>query len=181
MPTIDMRLSVPRVLEPLVRTLSSMRRTLSERDMSGLLENWLFDDSSLGSLTSYSESEYVRTLYHRDTNSELLVLGWLEGQASLAHDHGSSVCGMRVCCGEAVELELKHLPNGMLSPQRVERHTTGTVTICGRTAIHQIANECSAPLVTVHLYSPPLADGHVYDCNRFLMRSSPSGQRSAAA
>ena len=62
-------------------------------------------------LTLADVAAYVHTnprSYHRAPvvlreAYDLLVMTWLPGQASVPHDHGGSICVMKVMQGEAVE------------------------------------------------------------------------------
>lgn len=149
-------------LSPLLQILRELAAPLEAHQMRRLLEDVKIDDGIVMDAASFADDSYVRSLYHRDEMSELLVLGWKERQASPLHDHGRSECGMRILSGNALEVEYRETQSGFLSPVSIEHLSTDAVTVCPKDAIHQIANEYSEPLVTLHLYSPPLADGRLY-------------------
>jgi uncharacterized NAD(P)/FAD-binding protein YdhS/quercetin dioxygenase-like cupin family protein len=116
------------------------------------------DWDSFATRASFSPDRYVRQLLHRQENFELRLLCWLPGQSSALHSHGRSHCAFRVIAGRASELKL-HQGHQELSAGEVSQTLPGE--------IHQIANLGDQPLITLHLYAPPLpADVPVVQAGR---------------
>ena len=113
--------------------------------------------SMLGEAVCADQANYVRTLLYRDARSEMLLLTWLPGQMSPAHDHGASGCVVRVVCGTATE----HL-YGCAEDAAADRNGVvrsfgpGHVLQAPDDSCHTLGNSGSEPLVTLHVYSPPL-------------------------
>jgi cysteine dioxygenase len=113
----------------------------------------------------FSSEKYQRHLVVRRAHYEMLVMCWLPGQRSLIHDHHGSHCGVAVLAGEASELRFERLPDGRLRPSSVELLPAGGVTASIDDDIHVVGNWAASgePLMTLHVYSPPLTDMRTYD------------------
>jgi len=119
-----------------------------------------------------------RTLVRRTDRYELIVIGWLPGHGSPVHDHGASACAFRVVRGDAFE---ERFPRGAeaAGPRILTTHRAGTVVRASPGEVHRVANapDANEPLVTVHIYAPPLA---VPPVPRRPRRSSPTLQPRAS-
>lgn len=102
---------------------------------------------------AYAADERCRTVVRRTDTYELVVIGWLPGQQSPPHDHGVSSCAFRVVAGTASE---RRFFKGK-KPQDVE-HSTGSIVVATADEVHVVGNsaDASGPMVTLHVYSPPL-------------------------
>lgn len=91
---------------------------------------------------------------------ELLVMTWLPGQASVPHDHTGSICALQVVQGEAVESCYRVAADGYVDLEYETLIREGEVSAGQDAGVHTVRNpvESGQPLVTVHVYSPPLRD-----------------------
>jgi uncharacterized NAD(P)/FAD-binding protein YdhS/quercetin dioxygenase-like cupin family protein len=97
----------------------------------------------------FDASNYVRNLVARTDRWELRVICWRPGQSSAMHSHRGSACAFHVVRGAATETILG-------SRDRV--HAPGAVVEEGDArAVHQVRNAAADPLVSLHIYAPPLA------------------------
>ncbi len=119
---------------------------LSSAALAGVLQGEFDWDSSLG-WAQFTPDRYFRRLLTRQENFEIRLLCWLPGQSSALHSHGASHCAFRVIAGEATELRLQG-GDRVLKPGDIGRALPAD--------IHQIANLGEKPLVTLHIYAPPL-------------------------
>lgn len=132
-------------------TVAKLQSTLEAHPLSPLdVQAWIRPD----------RDHYHRARVAADTAFELLVMTWLPGQSSVAHDHGGSVCAMRVIDGMATERSYRLGEDGMAAFES-EVHFPGGSTIVGDDdgihSVHNLANQ-NATLVTLHVYAPPLKD-----------------------
>lgn len=112
---------------------------------------------ALGDAVHQDEANYVRTLLYRDARCEVLALTWLNGQRSPLHDHGSSDGLMRIVGGEATENLYRQREAGAVKREHMTRTLrAGTVTLTRADTMHAISNDGEEPLVTLHVYAPPL-------------------------
>jgi len=110
----------------------------------------------------FSPERYARNLVSHSKWYELLVLCWSPGQASLIHDHFGSSCSFKIMQGEATEIKCV-LTSGEIDGHKLVKATSsktyGVGAVCASASqdIHMISNASKTdPLVTVHIYSPPL-------------------------
>ncbi len=91
---------------------------------------------------------YVRSLVFRNDHFEVRLLCWRPGHASSLHAHGRSSCAFRIVRGALTEIMLggrdRKYPPGTV----IEENDAGRV--------HQAMNCESDPLITLHVYSPPI-------------------------
>lgn len=119
---------------------------------------------------------YHRARVVRRDSYELLVMTWLPGQASVPHDHGGSICSMRVLAGCAEERTYEMGADGFVQACRSERFECGTVTSGDDAAIHSVhhAGGEGGVMVSLHVYAPPLGD-----FRKFLERPAPAASSVA--
>ena len=112
----------------------------------------------------FNDTQYRRNLLHAGPGYQALILCWKNGQRSPIHDHTGSSCGVRVLQGTATETVYKRGANGMLMAVRTRELHEGEVCGSQDADIHQVSNfaEDGGPLVTLHVYSPPLLKMNTY-------------------
>ncbi len=100
---------------------------------------------------------YSRNILCKNSDYELVAIGWGEGQYSECHHHGKSSCAMRILTGE------------LLESTYVENHTTltliktttlrnGSSTILNSPTLwHEVKNTGDTQAISIHLYCPPLS------------------------
>ncbi len=137
-------------------------------------------DVSLDDVRSFvtpNAHAYARHRIARTERYEVLVMTWLPGQRSAPHDHGGSVCAFRVVAGHVSETGFASAIDGCVEPQQHYQIGAGDLVVdSSGGGVHALANADGAtePLVTLHVYAPPLAE-----LRRFAIR--PSGASIPAA
>ena len=107
----------------------------------------------------FQDSGYCRNLVFESERAQLLCLCWGSGQRSPIHDHARSICGVKVLQGIATETIFETSPCGQLKPGATNDYEAGLVLVSEDSDTHQVSNLQSAdadPLITMHVYSPPL-------------------------
>ena len=112
----------------------------------------------------FDEERYARNLVAHGPQFYALLLCWLPGQASPIHDHRGAACGVRVIQGTATETSFR------LQGERLVEDSVTTLRageVCGSfdDDIHEIRNNGSDNLVTLHVYSPYLDNINLYERN----------------
>ena len=102
----------------------------------------------------YSEDNYTRNLVFGNEEFQALVLCWSPSQGSPVHSHGKSSCGVRILSGTATERSYENMQSS--EPYRTESLQAGDVTFSDSPFVHSIINEGCEPLITLHVYAPPL-------------------------
>jgi predicted metal-dependent enzyme (double-stranded beta helix superfamily) len=90
----------------------------------------------------------------------------MPGQRSPIHNHRGSVCGVLVLAGTATEITFADTAIGVFSPISSAEAELHSVTVSEDQEMHMIANLGTVPLVTLHLYSPPLHGMEVFSLER---------------
>jgi len=103
--------------------------------------------------------ERKRYLLRKDDLSELVLIVWGPQSQTPIHDHGGSLCSMRVLKGEVVEQVLEKNSLSLLSHKLL---TEGMSSQVQTHQVHQLKNESHNLTITLHLYEKPLEG-----CSRF--------------
>jgi len=144
-------------------------RELTHERFLDLVDRLRLSDELIESRVRFLEDEYARNLVLRTAQFELLVLCWRPGQRSTIHDHAGSLNAIRVRSGELTSRVFRPAAGAAPGSGPVELVTEDRVgpgeSLIGvdRGGIHQLADTMEEPLVTVHVYAPPLLELNVYD------------------
>ena len=127
-----------------------------EREELARLISVPIPQSDLDPWVHFDPHSRCRTVIHHSSRFEVVVVGWLPGQSSSLHDHGSSTCVFRVLSGEAQER--RYLSQRERQPYTQLSYKAQDVARVEPGEAHEVRNPSeTAPLVTLHIYSPPLA------------------------
>ena len=141
-------------------------QTFDERIDLEELKSHLDDDSISAELLAehihFSDERYSRNLLAYGPQFYALVLCWKPGQASPIHDHKGASCGVRVIEGVATETSFRWQGEQLVEDSVASMHAG---EVCGSfdDDIHEIRNNGSNNLVTLHIYSPYLDNINLYD------------------
>ena len=110
----------------------------------------------------FSPTGYQRNLVREGPFYRMLVLCWTPGQFSPIHDHAGSTCAVRVIRGTASETVCQQTEHEVL--QQTSHWVSGDVFGGSDGDIHAVGNFApnDTPLVTLHVYSPPLTRMSLY-------------------
>lgn len=147
------------LLPGLTRLAESLKDSpeLSQLELQQVLRELDIDvsDVDVQPLLRFDPTNYARNFVLDTPTLQILVLCWAPGQASKVHDHGVSNCGLRVLSGAAVETVYQGTLD-RCTPSGSEVLETGDIRVNAGSHLHRIENAGPAPLVTLHIYSPPL-------------------------
>ncbi|MFO0810403.1 MAG: FAD/NAD(P)-binding protein [Gemmataceae bacterium] len=151
--------SSPRLLE-LVQRLDALGPEPSLAAIARVMESAPLTVADVADYVRIDRQSYHRALVIRRDQYEILVMTWLPGQASVPHDHTGSVCAMQIVQGDAVEGCYCIGADGYADLEYETVVREGEVTAGQDAGIHTVRNpaETGEPLVTVHVYAPPLED-----------------------
>lgn len=112
----------------------------------------------------FDPERYRRNLMHEGPAYQALVICWRGGQRSPIHDHAGSSCCVNVLQGVMTETIFERKRNGMIYAVSSREQLTGQIIGSQDADIHQVSNlqEDGGPLITLHIYSPPLLTMNVY-------------------
>jgi uncharacterized NAD(P)/FAD-binding protein YdhS/quercetin dioxygenase-like cupin family protein len=101
---------------------------------------------------------YSRRRVARTEAFEMLVMTWLPGQGSGAHDHAGSVSAFKILRGTADETRYAQAADSLVDPVGTYQLHAGEVGIDPGDVIHAVRNGHRELLVTVHVYAPPIRE-----------------------
>ena len=155
-------------LAALVERLSRVAARPTFEELNALLAGAEVGDDELRPYVSFKEGTYARHRVHLGEHAELLVLCWRPGQRTPIHDHAGSFGAVRVLRGVMWETLFGMGDAEGLRYLSGREWTPGHVTGADVPDIHQLGNPdvSGQDLVTLHLYSPPLASLNVYKVGR---------------
>lgn len=127
--------------------------------LTALLSALPGDERWIDAVAAFSELGYRRNRIERGPAYEALLMCWHPGQRSPVHDHAGSLCGVRVLRGVAAETRYTCTPTGELVPGATRSYVAGSVCVSFDSDTHVIGNDepGDLDLITLHVYSPPLA------------------------
>ena len=145
-------------LSQLLDRMDRFHQRVPLEDLTAWLNELSIAFEDVQSCVRYGEATYQRNPLRLSPAYHALVLCWRNGQRSPIHDHRGSSCAVRVLCGVATETQFERSANGLIYPTFSRELTEGSVCGSQDADIHQMSNlqPGSAPLVTLHIYSPPL-------------------------
>lgn len=106
---------------------------------------------------------YGRKLLYQSSEVEVLVMNWATDRECSPHDHGQSFGWVMVVSGTAVHRLFTLNQADVPVEFGVRKEETGRCFFAPRGMIHSMGNMTVDPLVTLHVYSPPITNMKVYD------------------
>ena len=164
----------PKALSPpvhrLIAALDRYHGRIPQTDLIRIMKDLTITIADVANHCVFHEKHYVRHLLHRCGHYEILCMCWQSGQRSLIHDHNESNCVVRVLEGVLTNIDYKLLPSGYIRPDGALECHAGATDARSEASIHQVANlqEPGCNLVTLHVYSPPLAHMNVFSPEKCL-------------
>jgi predicted metal-dependent enzyme (double-stranded beta helix superfamily) len=110
----------------------------------------------------FDPDERFATLLHADNSVDVWLCTWLPGQRTGLHDHAGSAASVVVVDGRLDERRVTRL-------RRVTRRRlrSGRPTWLRPGTVHDVENRTRHAAVSVHAYSPPLAQMSFYEHGPF--------------
>lgn len=150
---------LPPALAALLEKWDRHEKPISVSELRSGLRRLRVSRREIAAFVSFSAGCYRRNRIHAGPAYEMLALCWSSGQRSPIHDHRGSACAVRVVEGIATETRFEFSPSGLVYATGTDRWTEGAVTASVDSDMHQMGNlePAGRDLVTLHVYSPPLA------------------------
>ena len=151
-------------MDDLFRALDEFTDEIPLSVLSDWIENSEILEDRIQSFIKFHPDHYLRNLMRRGPAYHALVLCWQPGQRSPIHDHLGSACAVRVIKGTATETMFSQTEDGFVYPTHSRFLNQGDTMASDSADIHQVSNlqPSGSPLITFHLYSPPLFTMNIY-------------------
>ena len=130
---------------------------LSPENIERALADSSVQAADVAAFVRFGDPNYTRILVYECPRFQILVLCWRPMQGSPVHAHGSSACGVRVLTGVASETTFVSTAPDAAEVSR-RQLVSGQVIATDAHYVHKVANETKEPLVTLHVYAPPLVN-----------------------
>lgn len=166
--------SIPESLADLVEYLDGLTSRADLSELARLLKSSRATRADLTPWCQFGTRGYRRNTIRRSRWYELLALCWRSGDCTPIHDHAGCSCAFKLMSGVGTEIRYRVTDSGLVCPMAVVEMSPGYICAAEDADIHQVANTQPAgrELVTMHIYSPPIAEMTTY---------SPMGVRSRVA
>ncbi len=163
-PTTTSGVSTPPALKKLLGYLDHLGHEADLKTLSRLLGELEITRDGLGPACKFKPERYQRNPIRQTDWYELLCLCWQSGQRTPIHDHAGSACAFLVVEGVASESRFERTDSGLICPVWTKHHEAGYICASAEADIHQVSNAQPAgeDLITLHIYSPRLANHNVY-------------------
>ncbi len=148
-----------KTLKELFTYLDALRDRASLDELKAELAELDMDADDVSAHVKFADRTYRRNLVRGGPWYNVWVLCWKNGQRSPIHDHRGSSCGVRVLHGTMTETLFEFAANGLIKANFSRDVGPGGVVASEDLDIHQVSNlqPGQANLITLHVYSPPLA------------------------
>ena len=145
-------------LDDLFRFLDRQEARPELNDLMVYLSHLDLSGGGLEEFIRFSEGHYQRNLVKAAPNYHVWVMCWKVGQRSPIHDHGNSVCAVRVLRGTATVTHFAWTDSGDIKATHSEDVAVGGVIGTQDGDLHQVSNLQGGgkELITLHIYAPPL-------------------------
>ncbi|UZJ76955.1 cysteine dioxygenase [Fictibacillus sp. KU28468] len=109
---------------------------------------------------------YGRKLIYKSDHVEILVMHWASALDCSPHDHGQSYGWVQILSGSSNHTLYKLQPGGQPVPVKEQVENKGSLLNVGRGMIHKMGTHEKEPLITLHVYSPPISGMKVFDLEK---------------
>ncbi len=145
-------------LQSVIRQLQALGGTITGDEATAILANADLTIHDAAGFVVRKTDGYSRQRVARTEAFELLVMTWLPGQGSGAHDHASSVSAFKILQGTADETRYTQAEDSLVDPLDNRELHAGEVGIDPGDVIHAVRNAHEEALVSVHVYAPPIRE-----------------------
>ncbi|WP_249594377.1 cysteine dioxygenase [Peribacillus frigoritolerans] len=114
-------------------------------------------------VTEPKDLEYGRNVIYRSENVEVIVIHLPSMAKTLIHDHGLSIGCIFVVAGDFLNVSYK-LKDKATYPiyDQVEEFSQHEILVVKEDTIHMMYNPTTSPVITFHIYTPPIKGGTTY-------------------
>ncbi|WP_189702636.1 cysteine dioxygenase [Subsaximicrobium wynnwilliamsii] len=133
-------------------------------DYNGIFNTFDFSEVNFKDFTSWSDKSYTRNCLYHDSDFELILLCWCEGQETSVHNHDGEDCWVRILKGEIEEEFFDFNAEGDLNLLRSQIVTASETTfINDEIALHRLKNNFEGRSMSLHLYAKPIEQCRSYN------------------
>jgi len=144
----------------IVAQLRALEGRLSAERIADILSRSPLSADDVSPFIARTRFGYGRRRIARTEEFEVLVMTWLPGQRTGAHDHAGAISVFKILAGQAHETRFVHRADSLVEPLVAREFRVGEVGSDAGELIHEVRNDTGNDdlLVSLHVYSPPLPE-----------------------
>ena len=132
-------------------------------EVSDLIIKSQFSNKFLDKYSYFSKNTYTRNMIYKDSNFEVLLICWSEGQMAPIHGHEGEKCWFKILSGSLEILNYEIKSTKPLKLKQLEKINASSGYLDGPADIHAINNCYKEPVKTLHVYAKPYDSCDIYD------------------
>ena len=149
----------PENIQELIQLLSESSKT----HYNSILNSFDFDTIDFKAFESWSTKKYTRNCMYKDSQFELILLCWNEGQETSIHDHDGEDCWVYLLEVEMEEVFYALDDSNYLREERSTAITPHQLSFMNdRIGFHKLRNSFNGKSMSLHLYAKPIEQCNFY-------------------
>lgn len=149
----------PENIQELIQLLSESSKT----HYNSILNRINFDAIDFKAFESWSSEKYTRNCLHKDSQFELILLCWDEGQQTSIHDHDGEDCWVYLLKGEMEEVFYSLDKSNYLRKEQSQTIVPHQLSFMNdRIGFHRLRNSFKGQSISLHIYAKPIEQCHFY-------------------
>ncbi len=140
--------------------LSALQGRLSAEGIAEILTRCPLTAGDVSHFIAPTPIGYGRRRIARTEEFEVLVMTWLPGQRTGAHDHAGAISAFKILSGSGLETRFVQRADSLVEPLVEREFRAGDIGSDASETIHEVRNDAKNDdlLVSLHVYSPPLPE-----------------------
>ncbi|WCO01102.1 cysteine dioxygenase [Psychroserpens ponticola] len=149
----------PENIQELIQLLSETTKS----HYNSILNNFDFNTIEFQDFESWSSKKYTRNCLYKDSQFELLLLCWNEGQETSIHGHDGEDCWVYLLHGEMEEVFYSLDDSNYLVEERSQNILPQQLSFMNdRIGFHKLRNRFNGKSMSLHLYAKPIEQCRFY-------------------
>jgi len=146
-------------IQELVQLLSESFKT----QYNSILNSFDFDVIDFEAFESWSSKKYTRNCIYKDSQFELILLCWDEGQETSIHNHNGEDCWVYLLKGEMKEVLYSLDDSNYLKEERSQSIVPHQLSFMNdKIGFHKLRNSFKGKSMSLHLYAKPIEQCDFY-------------------
>lgn len=147
-----------------IQKLLQLLSQSSTEDYNVILNTFNFESVDFSPFESWSHKSYTRNCVFRDSNFELILLCWEQGQETAIHGHDGEDCWVYLLEGEMEEVYFTMDENQYLREVGSRKIDPNQLTFMNdKIGFHKLKNSCEGTSMSLHLYAKPIENCVSFD------------------
>nr|WP_321231837.1 cysteine dioxygenase family protein [uncultured Psychroserpens sp.] len=147
-----------------IQKLIAILSQSSTEDYNTILNNFDFSSINFTPYESWSKKRYTRNCMYKDTDFELILLCWDQGQETAIHGHDGEDCWVYLLEGMLEEVYYTVDNDSYLREERSEKILPNKFSFMNdKIGFHKLKNTFRGKSISLHLYAKPIENCVSFD------------------